>query len=149
MNKTKAFEVADPIMIAKMFATNADEYHLSLIRKFCKYNNALPNPVINMMIMYIIAVDSKNKPGGELPRLESYYRITQENWLADGITTPEAALMYYSSAMDQARSTQKYINQGTAKDNINPLLKPQKPFMDQKIDPEISDKLDRVYQQMK
>lgn len=149
MIKSKAFELADPVMIAKMFATNADEYHLAHIRKFCSYNNELPRAVINMMIMYIIAVDSKNKPAGELPRLESYYRITHEDWISMDIRTPEAALMYYEQALDETKNIQKYINQGTAKENIKPRLAPSKPFIPQPVDPKISAALDSIYKQMK
>ena len=149
MTKAKAFELADPVMIAKMFAKNADDYHLSHIKKFCSYNNELPKAVINMMIMYIIAVDSKTKPAGELPRLESYYRITQEDWLSLGITSAEAALMYYEQAMDETKNIQKYINQGTAKDNLSPRLTPSKPFIEQQIDPNVSSALDRVFEKMK
>ena len=149
MIKSKAFELADPLMIAKMFACNADEYHLNHIKKFCSYKNELPQAVINMMIMYIIAVDSKSKPAGQLPRLESYYRITQEDWLSMGIITPEAALMYYEQAIDETKNIQKYINQGTVKDNLKPRLAPSKPFMDQTIDPYVSDQLDKLYKQMK
>jgi hypothetical protein len=149
MLKSKAFELADPVMIAKMFATNADDYHLSHIKKFCSYNNELPQAVINMMIMYIIAVDSKNKPAGELPRLESYYRITHEDWISKGIKTPEATFMYYEQAIDETKNIQKYINQGTAKENLTPRLAPSKPFIQESIDPQISAALDQVYKQMK
>jgi hypothetical protein len=149
MTKVQAFELANPMMIAKMFASNADDYHLSHIKKFCSYNNELPKAVINMMIMYIIAVDSNKKPAGKLPRLESYYRITQENWISLGIKTPEAALMYYEQAIDEANNIQKYINQGTAKDNSKPRLTPSKPFIPEAIDRNISAALDSVYKRMK
>lgn len=149
MTKVKAFELADPVMIAKMFATNADDYHLSHIKKFCSYKNELPQAVINMMIMYIIAVDSNKKPAGELPRLESYYRITHEDWISKGINTPEAALMYYEQAIDETKNIQKYINQGTASDNLKPRLTPSKPFIPEAIDRNVSAALDSVYKRMK
>lgn len=149
MTKVKAFELADPMMIAKMFATNADDYHLSHIKKFCSYKNELPQAVINMMIMYIIAVDSNKKPAGELPRLESYYRITHEDWISKGINTPEAALMYYEQAIDETKNIQKYINQGTANENLKPRLAPSKPFIPEAIDRNVSAALDSVYKRMK
>jgi hypothetical protein len=66
-----------------------------------------------------------------------------------GITTPEAALMYYEQAIDETKNIQKYIDQGTAKDNLKPRLAPSKPFIDQHIDPNISAALDSVFKQMK
>lgn len=138
MTKSQAFSHADPIVIAQMFATNASDITLAPLKRFLKRNNKLQRPVICMMVLYIIAaLDHK------LPNQESYYRKTQEDWLDRNILTPEAALSYYAEAMEIARANRSQ--------NISAAeaTKPVTPFKPIAIDQNISDALDKVYNNIK
>lgn len=138
MTKSQAFKYADPLLVAQMYATNADDNTLSQLKTFLKRKNALPRPVLAMMVLYIIAVlDHK------LPLQESYYRITQEDWLNRNILSTEAALSYYVKAMEIAKNKQS-INVQTDKQP-----RPGKSLNQVPIPPAVESALDRLYHNIK
>lgn len=138
MTKTKAFQYADPIVIARMYAVNASEETLDALRSFVARKNKLSKAVINMMILYILAVDSKQKSKGYLPEKESYYRKVQEEWLEENLITVEAALSYFKKAMEIAQNLKG--DHGAFED-----ISPVEPVREIQIDPEVDKALDEVY----
>ncbi len=138
MTKSQAFKHADPLLIAQMYATNASDVTLSPLRVFLKRKNKLPRPVLAMMVLYIIAV-----LGHKLPLKESYYRITQEDWVSRNILSTEAALSYYVEAMEIAKN----IHPSSPGDKTKVL--PGKPFNTVAIDPKVDRALDNLYNRIK
>jgi len=142
MTKSKAFTYADPIVIARMYAINASDEALAPLVKFVSRKNKLPRAVINMMILYIISVDSDKKKKGYLPDTEIYYRKVQEDWLEENLITPEAVLSYFAEAMEIGKNLKG--NHGAFED-----VSPVKPMEQIPIDPKIGDALDKLYNNMK
>lgn len=142
MTKTKAFQYADPIVIARMYAVNASDETLDPLRSFIARKNKLPRAVINMMILYILSVDSDRKKKGYLPNSEIYYRKVQEDWLDENLITVEAVLSYFAKAMEIGQNL-KGTN-GSFED-----ISPVKPIKEIPIDPEVERALDAVYNNIK
>lgn len=142
MTKSKAFTYADPLVIARMYAINASEETLDPLRSFIARRNKLSRAVINMMILYIISVDSEKKRKGYLPNSEIYYRKVQEDWLEENLITPEAVLSYFKKAMEIAQNLK-----GTngAFEDVSPV----KPMREIPIDPELERELDSIYNNIK
>lgn len=139
MTKSQAFQYADPLVVAEMYATNANAQTIAPLNRFLKRNNALSRSVISMMVLYIIAADSASKPKGQLPYKEPYYRKVQEEWLAMELLTPEAVLSYFKDAMEHV------YQDGT---NTS-VIKPMNTVPKTKIDPVLDRALDDIYQNMK
>lgn len=139
MTKSQAFQYADPLVVAQMFASNATVTTLTPLKTFIKRKNKLPLPVISMMVLYIIAADSENKPKGILPNRESYYRIVQEEWINMNLLTSEAVLSYFAEALEHV-----------AKDEKNLVsVKPRNIFPKAEIDPSLDAALDNIYHNIK
>lgn len=137
MTKSQAFKHADPIVVAQMYATNASDITLAPLKRFLQRKNKLSIAVISMMVLYIIAaLDHK------LPNQESYYRKTQEDWLDRNILTPEAALSYFTEAMENAKNIKSY-------QASNNQIKPVAIMKQIDVDPNISASLDQLYHSMK
>ena len=135
MTKSQAFKYADPLIVAEMYATNANTQTLAPLKRFLKRHNALSKAVISMMVLYIIAADSEAKPKGQLPYKEPYYRKVQEEWLAMELLTPEAVLSYFKDAMEHVYQ-----------ENKNPsVIKPMNTLPKTDVDPELDQALDNIY----
>ena len=132
MTKSQAFTHANPLVVAKMYATNASDNTLAPLIRFLNRKNKLPKSVIPMMVLYIIAVLNQNLPVNEV-----YYRKVQEDWLERKLITPEAALKYYTEAMEISKN----------KPAVDPdkQLRPGKVITPVEIDPEVERALDSVF----
>lgn len=144
MTKTQASKLADPLVIAQMFAINYSEATEAPLARFIRRNNKLPKEVINMMIIFIIAVNNQ-----KLPIQESYYRKVQEDWLNRNIITGESAIKYFSECMDIASNIQKYNEQGTNEKGLESSLKPKVIPKQIPLDPEVDRALDDLFLKMR
>ena len=142
MTKTKAFQYADPIVIARMYAVNASDETLDPLRSFIARKNKLSRAVINMLILYILSVDSDKKKKGYLPNSEIYYRKVQEDWLDENLITVEAVLSYFAKAMEIGQNLK--ATNGSFED-----VSPVKLIKEIPIDPEVERALDAVYNNIK
>jgi len=125
-----------------MYAVNASDETLDPLRSFIARKNKLSRAVINMLILYILSVDSDKKKKGYLPNSEIYYRKVQEDWLDENLITVEAVLSYFAKAMEIGQNLK--ATNGSFED-----VSPVKLIKEIPIDPEVERALDAVYNNIK
>lgn len=137
MTKAKALANATPLELIKVFANDTSERNLNIIHKFQQRQHHVPMGVVNACVAYCLLLLD-----GEVPN-ESYFRQALESWKAEGIMSTAVAIQKLDDSLKIVEHMVQY-EKGDAE--FEPMIKAPAPV---RIDPEVDEMLDDLYNKMR